>query len=158
MFDISRQYAMIESKRTGGLQVMSIIKHSNISFLLSNIFSRMLIPFSSILYTSLRYMVLAPSEHVRLFHIWTTSFFSMVFFIFMQSTVLKRSRTRYRQKDLWALGVTWVLMAIFFQALVHATTEWVTLEIFLQSYDFLSLEPWPYMLLIILCTPRISST
>jgi len=133
---------------------MAGIKHSNITFLLFNIFSRALIPFSSILYTSLR-LATVPSTLQSPLDTWLMNCFGLSFFLFLQSSVLKQCRIRYRRKDLWLLGITWVGLAIVVHSFSFSLMSSVTGGIF-QQYCLCT--PWPYMLLGLLFAPRICIT
>jgi hypothetical protein len=134
---------------------MTGIKYSNITFLLFNVFSRMLIPFSFILYSALR-QIIAPLTLQNPLDTWLISFFSIIFFIFLQNTVIKDCRVRYRRKNLWLLGMMWISLAIIVHGFSFCFTSNVSWDVFYGQYNILK-SPWPYMLLSILFAPRICS-
>jgi hypothetical protein len=129
---------------------MAGIKYSNIAFFFSNIFSRMLIPFSLIIYNALRKTIgvsISPPDT------WIISCFSLVFFFFLQSSTLKNSRVRYRRKDLWLLGLTWFGLAILAHSISFVI---ITTEGGLYT-QYCICTPWPYVLLGLLFAPKICS-
>lgn len=132
---------------------MSVNKNSNIPFLLFNVFSRMLIPFVAVVYTSLREVILSPQAGSSL-DSWITSFFTLCLFWLMQISILKDSPTHYRRRDLWFLGMIWVALAAISQWGAFTYVYHVPLDHVINSYSFLKLEPWPYMLVSLFIAPR----
>lgn len=135
---------------------MSAARYSNLSFLLYHIFSRVLIPFSAVIYTSLREVILSPQPGSFL-DSWITSAFTLISFWGLHSEVLGTYHSHYRRRDLWALGLTWTLLAIIIQGTLFHLIYHVPLETVSHRYKIFKLEPWPYMLMGLLLTPRLSA-
>lgn len=132
---------------------MSGIKYSNLSFTLYHVFSRMLLPFGAVVYTSLREVMLSPQPGSSI-DSWIISAFTMVFFWVMHIDVLQTYHSRYRRRDLWSLGFFWALIAALTQGALFHFVYNVSRETITYSYSFLKMEPWPYMLVGLLIAPR----
>lgn len=133
---------------------MSGIKQQNPKFITSNIFSRMLIPFSAVMYTTLKEVILSPQAG-GMVQSWLSMGFSLAFFYMLQVTTLKWSGHRFLRKDLWTLGFAWLMLAIVTQLVLFVGIYHVPLPSILNSYNFLKLEPWPYSLVALFLAPRL---
>jgi hypothetical protein len=130
---------------------MSSIKHSTVSFLISGIFSKVLIPFLGLLYISF-----CLKDMLDFRALWILSSFSFLSFSLIQLGFLKDTRIRYSRNDLWALGGMWSLAALIIQAfiihmpmhvLMHGPINWQ------ESFCFC--RPWLYIVLGLFLTPRL---
>ncbi|MBM3609924.1 MAG: hypothetical protein FJX18_00090 [Alphaproteobacteria bacterium] len=119
---------------------MSSIKHSTISFLLSTVFSKALIPFLGILYG-----VLVLKSVLNFWSLWILSGFSFLSFGFILGNVLKNMRIRYARKDLWFLGMVWAFGALIIQIIYEPDA--------FESFFCFS-GPWIYLLIALFFAPR----
>lgn len=133
---------------------MSGIKHQNPKFIVSNILSRMLIPFAAVMYTALKESILSP-EAGGMMDSWISMAFSVVFFYMLQITMLKDDSHRFLRKDLWVLGFIWLGMGIVCQFALFTLAYNIPFKTILNSYDFTKMEPWPYTLVALFLAPRI---
>lgn len=132
---------------------MSGTRHFNPVFILSNIFSRMLVPFAAVVYTSLREVSLSPEAGSSL-DSWLLSGFSLSFFWLLQINVLKDENHRFLRRDLWFLGLFWAGLATLIQAIGFYHIYGIQWSVITASYSFMKLEPWPYMLVALFVAPR----
>jgi ABC-type Na+ efflux pump permease subunit len=133
---------------------MSGIKQQNPKFIVSNILSRMLIPFFAIMYTALKESILSP-EAGGMMDSWVSMGFSLAFFYMLQVTMLKDDSHRFLRKDLWVLGFSWLILGLLFQFVLFTIFYKIPLSIIMNSYDFTKMEPWPYALVALFLAPRI---
>lgn len=133
---------------------MSGIKQQNPKFIVSNVLSRMLIPFAAVMYTALKESILSPQAG-GMMDSWVSMAFSVIFFYMLQVTMLKDSSHRFLRKDLWVLGFTWLGMGILCQLVLFNLVYDISLKIILNTYDFTQMEPWPYTLVALFLAPRI---
>lgn len=133
---------------------MSGIKNQNPIFIVSNMFSRMLVPFAAVMYTALKESILSP-EAGGMMDSWVSMGFSVIFFYMVQVMMLKDKSHRFLRKDLWMLGFAWLLFGFICQAVLFKFAYGVSWQALMNSYDFTKMEPWPYTLLALFLAPRI---
>ena len=135
---------------------MRKIGYSSWRFFSSNIFSRALLPFGILLFSSLK-DILASAQQSSSIQGWLSVGLSLVFFYTLYIQVLKRDISRFSRGNLWGVGFIWMVLAIIVQMIVLYGIYNMDLLLVLKSYCFSPVRPWPFALIGLLLSPRLAA-
>lgn len=69
---------------------------------------------------------------------------------------LKKTKYNYSQKDLFKVGLSWILMTILFECFMNIYIRHLTFHQVLQTYYFWKGDTWFFVLLSLLISPFIA--
>ena len=130
--------------------------YSSWRFFSSNIFSRVIVPFVILLFSSLKEILISPDQGGSI-QGWLSIALSIAFFYTLYIQVLKRDNTRFSRGDLWVMGFIWAGLAMIMQMIVLYGVYNIDPRLILNSYAITKLEPWPFALIGLVLTPRLAA-
>ncbi|MFN7662980.1 MAG: hypothetical protein ACK5PQ_04615 [Alphaproteobacteria bacterium] len=135
---------------------MRKIGYSSWRFFSSNVFSRVLLPFVALLFSSLKEILISPAPGGS-GQGWLSIGLSVAFFYTLYIQLLKRDNTRFSRGDLWMMGLIWAGLAMIVQMTVLYGIYDLDPQLVLNSYAITHLEPWPFALMGLILTPRLAA-
>ena len=130
--------------------------YSSWRFFSSNIFSRVMLPFVVLLFSSLKEILSSVEQSVSI-QGWLSIALSVAFFYTLYTQVLKRDNSRFSRGDLWMMGLIWAGLAMIVQMAVLYGVYNIDPYLILNSYAITKLEPWPFALIGLVLTPRLAA-
>lgn len=131
-------------------------KSRNWRFITYNLYSRMIIPFAAVLFTTFR-ETLPHHSHSLSTNAWISIIVSLVFFYFMQIPLLKHDSHRFQRGDLWLLGFCWVAFAVASHIIAGHMFYGMTWISIIHSYSLIHLSPWAMVLASLFVMPRLAA-
>lgn len=125
-------------------------------FLQAGIFSWILLPFISLIFSSAR-EILMSRVHGNQPDSWLILLSSLILFYWLTYFFLRFFKGKYYTKTLWQLGIIWCALAVILSSLIAAVFYQVPFHEILENYYFWNNEPWPWVILAILCAPFLTS-
>lgn len=125
--------------------------------ILNNLFSRQLLAFFAILYSTLREIILTPGPGSNA-DSWLTLGFSTLLFYVLMITVMEKNVRKYDNSYLWLAGTIWSLLAIIIQFSLFFWVYGIKWQLIVASYNIFNLEPWPIIILLLFLAPRICNS
>jgi hypothetical protein len=126
----------------------------NRKLVLSGILGSPMLPLISLLYMSLREIVLTRFSSYTL-ESWISFLLGISVFYCFLYRFLKKYKKRYTLTGLWMLGATWVLIAVGFNSFLAYFVYYFSLSDILATYHVFKGEPWGWILLAIFISPRL---
>ncbi len=106
-----------DSRKSNGMKSFSthkggaLFRSQRWRFVRNNLFSRLAVPFSGLLFAVLRERALLACRCAGSgFESWAALSLALVFFFFMQVSVLKKEGQRFHRADVWTLGLVWAFL------------------------------------------------
>ena len=129
--------------------------YSSGRFLIENLFSRIMLPFTICLFVNLKGMLPFPDQGISI-QGWISASLSLAFFYSIYINFLKSAKTiRFSRGDLWSVGLFWALLAILVQFLILYGIYNFEISLILDTYSFSKLTPWPFTVIGLIFSPRL---
>lgn len=130
--------------------------YSSWRFFSSNLLSRALLPFNTLLFSNFQY-VLTDGHATGPLQGWVFIGLSIVFFYVLYIQILRKETNRFSRGDLWSIGFIWSALAVMSQLAVLYGLRNKDLGFILSLYSVTSLQPWLLSLIGLLISPRLAA-